>query len=61
MVNFIIGIIFGLAVFLLLAYIIGTIEDRRMKKEIGEDFETIIMTKSEMEKYIKYKEINKDK
>ena len=48
MTNFIIGAIFGIAVFLLCIYIIGEIEDRRIRKEIGEDFETVIIPKSKM-------------
>lgn len=53
MSNFIIGAIFGIAALLLCAYIIGKIEDRRIRKEIGEDFETVIIPKSKMDKILK--------
>ena len=44
--NFIIGAVSGIAALLLCIYIIGKIEDRRIKKEIGEDYEYVIMPKS---------------
>lgn len=49
MTNFIIGVIFGIAALLLLTYIIGKIEDRKIKKELGEDYENVIMPKSKMD------------
>lgn len=55
MTNFIIGAIFGIAALLLLLYIMAKIDERNIKKEIGEDFENVIMSKSEMEKYKEYR------
>lgn len=52
--TFIIGAIFGIAALLLLLYIIAKTNDIRTKKELGEDYENIIMSKSEIEKYEKY-------
>lgn len=49
MTNFIIGAIFGIAVLLLLLYIIAKIEDTRIKEELGEDYENVIMPKSKMD------------
>ena len=54
MTNFILGAIFVIALLLLLGYIIDRIEYKRISKELGEDFEYVIMPKSEHEKYIKY-------
>lgn len=59
MTNFILGCITGIVLFLLLIYIIGKIDENNIRKEIGEDFEYIIMTKSEIEKYEKYRKENK--
>lgn len=53
--NFILGIIAGIVLFFLLTYVIAKFQDSRIRKEIGEDFEYIIMTKSELENYEKYK------
>lgn len=53
--NFILGIIIGIVLFLLITYIIGKFDENNTRKQIGEDFEYVIMTKSEMEKYEKYK------
>lgn len=55
MTNFILGCITGIVLFLLLIYIIGKLNENNIRKQIGEDFECILMTKSEMEKYEKYK------
>lgn len=54
MTNFIIGAIFGIAALLLLTYIMSEIDDRRIKKELGEDYKMFIMTESEIKKYEKY-------
>ena len=48
MTNFIIGAIFGIVALLLCIYIIGKIDDRRIRKEIGEDYETVFIPKSKM-------------
>lgn len=53
--NFILGIIAGIVLFLLLVYIIGKLDENNIREQIGEDFEYVIMTKSEIEKYEKYK------
>lgn len=53
--NFILGIVVGMVLFLLLIYIIGKLDENNIRKQIGEDFEYIIMTKSELENYEKYK------
>ena len=47
MTYFIIGVISGIAALLLCIYIICKIEDRRIKKEIGEDYNCVIRPKSE--------------
>lgn len=39
---------------LLLAYIMAKCEDRRIKKDFDEDYENIIMSKSDIEKFTKY-------
>lgn len=49
--NFILGMIFGIVLFLLLIYVIGKLDENNMRKQIGEDFDYVIMTKSEKEKY----------
>jgi hypothetical protein len=48
MTNYIIGTIFGIAILLLLGYIIDRIKDRQIKKDLGEDYEYVIMPKSKM-------------
>lgn len=60
--NFILGIVAGLALFLIGGYVIYRLDENNISKQIGEEYEYIIMTKSEMEKYEKYKkeEIEKD-
>lgn len=58
MTNFIIGTIFGIAALLLLLYIKAKIEERVIKKELGEDFENVIMSKSDLEKYKEYRNKN---
>jgi len=47
--NFILGIIIGIILFLLLAYVIYKLDDNNIREQIGEDFEYRIMTKSEIE------------
>ena len=47
MTTFLIGAICGIAAFILLIFIIGKIEDRRIKKEIGGDYDNVIIPKSE--------------
>ena len=54
MTNFIIGAIFGMITIFLLIYIMAEIDDRRNKKEFGEDYKLFIMSKSDIEKYEKY-------
>lgn len=58
MTNFLIGTIFGIAAFFIFMYIMSTIDDIKLKKEFGEDFEMIIISKSEMEKYKEYRNKN---
>lgn len=58
MTNFLIGAIFGIAAFFIFMYIMSTIDDIKLKKEFGEDFEMIIISKSEMEKYKEYRNKN---
>ena len=53
--NFILGCIIGIVLFLLITYVIGKFDENNTRKQVGEDFEYVIMTKSEMEKYEKYK------
>ena len=53
--NFILGIIAGIVLFLLLVYIIGKLDENNIRKQMGEDFEYVAMTKSELENYEKYK------
>lgn len=55
MINFILGIVAGIALFLLLIYIFGKLDEDNIREQIGEDYEYIIMTKSEIEKYEKYR------
>ena len=45
MTTFIIGAICGIAALLLLIFIISIIEDRRTKKEIGGDYDSVIIPK----------------
>ena len=47
MTTFIIGAICGIAAFILLIFIISKIEDKRIKKEIGVDYDSVIISKSE--------------
>ena len=54
MINFIIGAICGIAIFLIFCYIQYKIEDRIFKKDLGEDYQNVIMSKSEYEKIQKY-------
>jgi hypothetical protein len=54
MTNFCIGVICGMVELFLCLFIIAKIDDIRIKKELGEDYENIIMSKSEIEKYKKY-------
>lgn len=54
MTNFIIGAIFGIAALLLWFFITAKTDNIRIKKELGEDYEFIIMSKSDIEKYKKY-------
>lgn len=60
--NFILGIVAGLVLFLIGGYVIYRLDENNISKQIGEEYEYIIMTKSEMEKYEKYKkeEIEKE-
>lgn len=54
MINFIIGAICGIAIFLLFCYIQYKIEDKIFKEELGEDYENVMISKSEYEKIQKY-------
>ena len=45
MTTFLIGAICGIAAFILLIFIISKIEDRRIKKEIGGDYDSVIIPK----------------
>ena len=54
MTNFILGCITGIVLFLVLIYVIGKFQENDIRKQIGEDYEYILMTKSGIEKYEKY-------
>ena len=54
MTHFIIGAIFGIASLLLIIYIMAKLEDRIIKKDLGEDYVNVVMSKSQNEKFIKY-------
>lgn len=58
MANFIIGAILGIAALLLLLSTMAKINERIIKKEVGEDFDVVIISKSEMEKYKEYRKKN---
>lgn len=58
MANFIIGAILGIAALLLLLSTMAKINERIIKKEVGEDFDVVIISKSEMEKYKEYRNKN---
>lgn len=59
MINFIIGAIFAIVVLILCGYIMDRSEARFIRKKLGEDFEMIIMSKSDIENYKKYNEDEK--
>lgn len=59
MTNFIIGAIFAIVVLILCGYIMDRSEARLIRKKLGEDFEMVIMSKSDIENYKKYKEDEK--
>lgn len=44
--NFILGIVLGVILFLLLTYIIGKLDENNIRKQIGEDFEYVLVPKS---------------
>lgn len=55
MTNFIIGAIFAIVAIIISGLIMDRSEARRIRKELGEDFEMVIMSKSEIEKYKEYR------
>ena len=62
MINFIIGAIFAIVVLILcgyIGYIMDRSEARFIRKKLGEDFEMVIMSKSDIENYKKYNEDEK--
>lgn len=59
MINFIIGAIFAIIVLILCGYIMDRSEARLIREKLGEDFEMVIMSKSDIENYKKYKEDEK--
>lgn len=59
MINFIIGAISAIVVLILCGYIIDRSEARLIRKELSEDFKMVIMSKSDIENYKKYKEDEK--
>ena len=58
MANFIIGAILGIAALLLILSTMAKINERIIKQEVGEDFDVVIISKSEMEKYKEYRNKN---
>ena len=60
MTTFLIGAICGIAAFILLIFIISKIEDRRIKKEIGWDYDSVIIPKSENNDHFHGSSMNND-